>query len=197
MAALALFLRHGYSKTSMDQIAADARVSKQTVYKQFAGKETLFREIARGVGSNSNHIIEDLEAIVNTPVRTAEELRKVLLRLARRYLDDIMEPRVLALHRLLIAGADQFPDLAQEYYQWTQTRGMKLVESALRRWVDQSLLTAPDPDLAAGQFAYLALGRSLDYALFHPGQTPKPAERTKIAKAAVSTFLASYGRDRS
>ena len=35
-AATALFLRDGYRNTSMDQIAADAAVSKQTVYKQFA-----------------------------------------------------------------------------------------------------------------------------------------------------------------
>ena len=38
-AATALFLRDGYRRTSMDQVAADAAVSKQTVYKQFADKE--------------------------------------------------------------------------------------------------------------------------------------------------------------
>ena len=32
----------------MDQIAAAASVSKQTVYKQFAGKQSLFREIVTG-----------------------------------------------------------------------------------------------------------------------------------------------------
>ncbi|HEY6478067.1 MAG TPA: helix-turn-helix domain-containing protein, partial [Polyangia bacterium] len=42
-AATTLFLRDGYRNTSMDQVAADAAVSKQTVYKQFADKEQLFR----------------------------------------------------------------------------------------------------------------------------------------------------------
>jgi TetR/AcrR family transcriptional repressor of mexJK operon len=44
-AATTLFLRNGYLGTSMDEIAALARVSKQTVYKAFSDKESLFSEI--------------------------------------------------------------------------------------------------------------------------------------------------------
>lgn len=189
---MALFLSQGYGKTSMDQIAADAQVSKQTVYKQFADKETLFREMAHGVSANSDHILAELMAITETPVRTSDELRKVLQRLARRYLDEVMEPHVLALHRLLLAEADQFPDLAHEYYQLAQARGMKLIENALRQWAEQGLLTVPDLDLAAGQFAFLTLGRIQDHTLFHPHNTPRPAQRNKIAKAAANTFLGAY-----
>lgn len=193
-AALTLFLRQGYRKTSMDQIAADAHVSKQTVYKQFADKDTLFREIAHGVTANSNHIIEELTGIVDAPVRSTGDLRKLLQRLARRYLDAVMEPHVLSLRRLIIAEAEQFPDLADQYYQWGPGRGLDLIESALRRWSEQGLIAATDPRSAASQFAYLALGASQDRALFHPGDTPMAAERTKFAEAAASTFLAAYGK---
>src|SRR5262249_12281633 len=44
-AARTVFLRSGYLGTSMDEIAALAAVSKQTVYKQFADKKRLFTEI--------------------------------------------------------------------------------------------------------------------------------------------------------
>lgn len=192
-AALALFLRNGYGKTSMDQIAADAGVSKQTVYKQFADKETLFREIAYGVTGNSEGILDELTAVVNVPVGTDDDLREVLQRLARRYLDAVMEPRVLSLRRLIIAEADQFPDLAHHYYELGPMRGLDLVEAALRRWADQGLLAVPDPRLAATQFAYLALGPGQDHALFHPGRTPEAADRTATARAAADVFMAAYG----
>src|SRR5215467_10585869 len=47
-AAVGEFLRKGYASTSMDDVAAAARVSKQTVYKHFGSKEKLFVAIAQG-----------------------------------------------------------------------------------------------------------------------------------------------------
>ena len=44
-AAHALFLQKGYAGTSMDDVAAHAAVSKQTVYKNFADKQRLFTEV--------------------------------------------------------------------------------------------------------------------------------------------------------
>src|ERR671930_1056682 len=91
-ASLALFLRNGYSNTSIDQVAADARVSKQTVYQHFADKATLFQEIVRGVNEKSDHIVNELTAVVDVPVETIEDLQRVMQRLAHRYLDAVLEP---------------------------------------------------------------------------------------------------------
>ena len=44
-AAHDLFLQKGYAGTSMDDVAARAAVSKQTVYKNFADKQRLFTEV--------------------------------------------------------------------------------------------------------------------------------------------------------
>src|SRR5450759_371802 len=44
-AATTVFLRNGYLGTSMDEVAALAAVSKQTVYKHFGDKPRLFTEI--------------------------------------------------------------------------------------------------------------------------------------------------------
>jgi TetR/AcrR family transcriptional repressor of mexJK operon len=192
-ASLALFLRNGYSNTSIDQVAADARVSKQTVYQHFADKATLFQEIVRGVNEKSDHIVNELTAVVDVPVETIEDLQRLMQRLARRYLDAVLEPHVIMLRRLTIAEADRFPDLADHYYQRGPGRGFILIEKALRRWAKQGLIAEVDLKLAAAQFSYLALGIGQDRALFHPGQTPKPAERTKIARAAAAVFLAAYG----
>jgi hypothetical protein len=47
-AATTVFLRKGYLGTSMDEVAALAAVSKQTVHKHFADKERLFAKIVIG-----------------------------------------------------------------------------------------------------------------------------------------------------
>ena len=44
-AALRLFLRDGYERTSVDAIAAEAGVSKRTIYNRYGDKENLFRSV--------------------------------------------------------------------------------------------------------------------------------------------------------
>jgi AcrR family transcriptional regulator len=43
-AAVGVFVRYGYRKTSMDEVARAAGVSRQGLYLQFANKEELFRK---------------------------------------------------------------------------------------------------------------------------------------------------------
>jgi TetR/AcrR family transcriptional regulator, mexJK operon transcriptional repressor len=192
-AATALFLRDGYRNTSMDQVAADAAVSKQTVYKQFADKEQLFRDIVLGVTGNSAAIIAELTAALGgTAVTSPAELRAVLTDLARRYLDGVLQPHVLALRRLIIAEAERFPDLARSYFEQAPARAIEVVADALRGYAARGLLTAGDPGLAAAHFAYLTLAIPLDRAQFYPGTSPSPAERDRLAGEAVRIFLAAY-----
>jgi TetR/AcrR family transcriptional regulator, mexJK operon transcriptional repressor len=192
-AATVLFLRDGYRNTSMDQVAADAAVSKQTVYKHFADKEQLFREIVLGVTGNSEAIIADLTSVLRSgEIGSAADLRTVLTDLARRYIDGVLRPNVLALRRLIIAEAERFPDLAQIYFDQAPSRGIDVIAGALRTYEKRGLLNLGDARLAAAQFAYLVLGIPQDKAQFCPHERPSPAERDRLAAAAVRVFLAAY-----
>jgi TetR/AcrR family transcriptional repressor of mexJK operon len=191
--ATTLFLRNGYHSTSMDQIAADAVVSKQTVYKHFADKEQLFREIVLGVTGNSQAIIAELTSSLHSEqVGTADELEPVLTNLARRYLDGVLQPHVLALRRLVIAEAERFPELARTYFEQAPARGIDVIADALSGYVDRGVLHADDPHLAAAHFAYLALAIPQDKALFCPAELPTPKQRNRIAAEAARVFLAAY-----
>jgi AcrR family transcriptional regulator len=44
-AALRLFLRDGFERTSVDAIAAEAGVSKRTIYNHYGDKESLFLSV--------------------------------------------------------------------------------------------------------------------------------------------------------
>lgn len=191
--ATALFLRNGYHSTSMDLIAANAEVSKQTVYKNFADKEQLFTDIVLGVTRNSEAIIENLTSVLgSTDIRTTDDLREVLTELARRYLDGVLQPSVLALRRLVIAEAERFPDLARTYYEQAPARAIELIADHLHAFTERGLLQVGDPKLAAAHFAYLVLAIPQDRAQFCLGDQPATSELERIAAEAVRVFLAAY-----
>jgi TetR/AcrR family transcriptional repressor of mexJK operon len=193
-AATKLFLRDGYRSTSMDQIATDAAVSKQTVYKHFADKEQLFRAIVLGVTAKSEAIVGELRSTLRADeVDSATDLHGVLTDLAGRYVDLVLKPDVLSLRRLVIAEAERFPDLARAYYEQAPARAIEVLAGVLRSFAERGLLIIDDADLAAAQFAYLSLGIPLDKAQFTPGEGLDAADRDRIAGGAVRVFLAAYG----
>ncbi len=192
-AATALFLRDGYRSTSMDQVAADAVVSKQTVYKHFEDKERLFRDIVLEVTANAEAIIANLTAVLReSNVDSIADLEHVLIELSRRYLDGVLQPHVLALRRLVIAEVERFPDLAKTYFKQAPARGIEVIAESLQIYVERGLLVAPDVRLAAAHFAYLALAIPQDRAQFYPEERPSECERNRIAAEAVRVFLAGY-----
>ena len=112
-AATDVFLQNGYRGTSMDEIAARAGVSKQTVYKQFGDKEGLFTEIVLGT---IDQVGEPFFAGIGT-LEDSENLEPELRELARRLVGIVEDPRLLQLRRLVVAEAGRFPELGRTYYE--------------------------------------------------------------------------------
>jgi TetR/AcrR family transcriptional regulator, mexJK operon transcriptional repressor len=105
-AATTLFLRNGYLGTSMDEIAALAAVSKQTVYKNFADKERLFSDIVLGVTANAESFVQ----VATTMLQDTDDLEKDLRELAelgRAYYARAPEHVVATLASLLRDLADR------------------------------------------------------------------------------------------
>src|SRR5438094_6056273 len=100
-AATDVFLENGYRGTSMDEIAALAAVSKQTVYKHFADKERLFSEIVLGTVDEAGETVhDDVQRLEDSG-----DLEADLRDLARRQLALVIQPRILQLRRLVIGEA--------------------------------------------------------------------------------------------
>jgi TetR/AcrR family transcriptional regulator, mexJK operon transcriptional repressor len=191
-AATDVFLRNGYLGASMDEVAARAAVSKQTVYKQFADKEHLFAEIILGTTAQ---LVDGFEAAYTTALDEATDARPALRELARRFLDSLMQPDVLRLRRLVIAEADRFPEVSGAWFERGFHRSIVLLGEALQRMAGRGLLRElPDPTLAAYQFAGLLMYKPMNQVMFagtHAG--PPTDEAEKIADHAADAFLAAYG----
>lgn len=189
-AAAEVFLERGYVGTSMDDVAARAGVSKQTIYKHFADKEGLFTALVL-------HAVEGVEARIGTasPVpHDPEDLVPALRELAERLHAAIVDPGVLRLRRLVAGEALRFPELGRLYYEQGFQRGLSTLAVALEQLSERGLLAIDDPETAAAQFAGLVLWTPANRALFvGDAPDPDPEAPARRAAAAVDVFLAAYG----
>ena len=189
-AAIAAFLQNGYVGTSMDEIAAEAGVSKQTVYKQFADKERLFTEIVLGT---IDQVGEPFFAGIDTLADT-EDLETDLRQLARELMRIASDPRLLQLRRLVIGEAGRFPELGRAYYERGPGRSTETLASRFQHLAERGLLRLDDPQLAAEHLNWLVLSIPLNRAMFNPDQDFSAAELEHYADEAVRVFLAAYGQ---
>jgi TetR/AcrR family transcriptional regulator, mexJK operon transcriptional repressor len=190
-AATRAFLASGYLGTSMDQVAAQASVSKRTVYQHFADKERLFSEVVVAtVNQASDPVHEHVQEL-----RDSGDLEADLTDLARRQLALVMQPRIMQLRRLVIGEAGRFPALGRLFYEQGPQRTIAALAASFERLAARGLLDVDDPLLAATQFNWLVMSEPLNRAmLLGDDGPPNPLDLDRWARDGVRTFLAAYGR---
>jgi TetR/AcrR family transcriptional regulator, mexJK operon transcriptional repressor len=183
-AARRVFLREGYS-ASMDLVAAEAGVSKQTVYNHFGSKEGLFRAIVDHVSGELLDVLVEREGARADPAATLDVI-------ARRFLDMLLAPSHLALHRMLVAEAPRFPDLAREIYLGGPAHAASELAHYLAQATRRGALAVADPALAAEQFFGALCGHLHLRALLIPQDPPGKAEIERAIGHAVAGFLRAH-----
>lgn len=187
-AAKRLFPRQGFEGTSMDAVAAEAGVSKLTVYSHFGGKESLFIETIRCK-------CDDLLPHTVCSVDVHAPVRGQLLVLARAFFELMMSDESLGMHRTLVASSQHSPKLARLFWETGPVRIQAALGELLTKEVDAGQLDIPDTKRAASQFFALLKGEHHSRMLFGCGR-PTDAETEVHLEATVDMFLRAYGRDR-
>jgi TetR/AcrR family transcriptional repressor of mexJK operon len=189
-AATTLFLREGYLATSMDQIAAAASVSKQTVYKQFADKRSLFREIVTGtVAEISDPVAEQVFSL-----RDSTDPEADLRGLARALLAQVLQPCMMQLRRLVIGEAGRFPELGRLFYDSGPGRTIDALAAVFETFTTRGTLRLQDPRMAAEQFNWLIMSAPLNRVMLcGDAELPAQADLDRYADAGTRAFLAAYG----
>ena len=189
-AAERLFLEKGYQGASMDEIAAAAQVSKQTIYTHFASKDELFADL---VLANAERV-EDFIAMMNRTLSEPDaDLVASLRKVARAYLRIVVRPEVLRLRRLVLGEASHFPELARTDYDRVPGRVLEELSRIFSRLASEGRLHLEDASLAADHFAWLTLGLPLDRGMFHVDEDAlRDVDIDRIADSAVRVFMAAY-----
>lgn len=125
-AAQQLFLRDGFSATSMDAITQAAGVSKATVYAHFDSKDKLFETLTRLGSEAALSSIPPLE-------RNGGDPRVELLGFFRPFLQLLFNSGGHGWSRMVIAEAPRHPHNAQLFFECTVER----ITASVARYLDE------------------------------------------------------------
>src|SRR5215472_6935200 len=184
-AAKRAFLTAGFGAVSMDAIAREAGVSKATVYAYFAGKEELFGAV---IGRECERYFARVPSSELDPL----DVRASLSILGRRFLDLLLSPDGIALHRLILAEVTRFPGLGEIFWHAGPERQRLQIEAFLKSATAAGTLAVSDTRLAAEQF--VSLVRS-DIQLRHLLRLDANTDQSGVIAAvevAVATFMRAF-----
>ena len=171
-----VFLRDGFAAASTDAIAAEAKVSKRTLYVYYPSKEELFAGVMRDL-TVENPQTRALESMEELAPSSEEELRRDLLQLAQRIVTTMMQPDYLALLRTTIADTHRFSQLGGLFRATVPERAMRGFAVFIVRCQERGVV-GPDGD--GDTTVRMFIGPLLTFAvlngLFAEGQPILPTQ---------------------
>ena len=96
----------------LDDVAARAGVTKGTIYVYFPSKEQLFHAVIRKF---RHPLMEDVNKFIDISKKSAVEFLRVFLRFVYQKMQTDRQGR--EVFRIMIAEAERFPELAEEYHR--------------------------------------------------------------------------------
>ncbi|OKI14690.1 hypothetical protein A6A08_13515 [Nocardiopsis sp. TSRI0078] len=191
-AALRVFLREGYARASVDAIAADAGVSKRTIYNHFRDKEALFATI---VAQSSAAVAEDFAEIAARHLDAPADAASALAAFGREWTSPgARRPDHGALVRLLMAEAAHFPGIIRVWLDNGPEPVRRGLAERLRAMADRGLLDIAEGEEedATGHFVALVQTPATNRSFFNALPLPE-AEHREIVHSGVRAFMRIYG----
>ncbi len=163
-------------------MAAQAGISKRTLYHRFDDKAALFAAVVHG-------IIEKIRPPPGVPLLEGATLHDILRRLAGLILHAALSPQAIALHRLVTAEAARFPELVRAVNNdGSRREATALIGGVLARELRDAKLGAENRAFAVEQFILMIVAvpqrRAMGFG------TPMTAGELDVwADKVVSLFL--------
>jgi len=186
--ALTLFARDGYTRASLDAIAAAAGVSSRTIYNHFTDKAQLFEAV---IQESSGRVADAQIAIIDRQLSKIVDLEADLVEFGLAWLaamDSSAAPH-FALVRQINAELEHIPRAAID--AWRESGPYRVrseLAARLGRIGDSGSLRIPDPDRAAVHLMLLISTVYLPLGADHRDEK----ELAAMVSAGVRTFLHGF-----
>lgn len=184
-AATNLFMERGFDGTSMDAVAKEAGVSKQTVYSHFSKKENLF-------SSSITHKMEDYFPDSRLIIESGLSLEEELTIVATQFAALLMSDDAMCVFRLLVNEASKGPHLAEIFWEAGPAVMLARLVNFLNAWQKKGALKIDDTEEAAKLMINLLKG--LLHFELSIGLIEKVSdEELRVSvKSSVEVFLKLY-----
>ena len=186
-AAAHSFFVLGFAASSIEKIAADAGVSKVTVYNHFGDKSSLF-------AATVERECEKMREYFSIDMSQGGGLAERLMSIGTAMVAFLSRPEMVQFERRIAAETQYEPKIGLAFLD-AGPRRMKAAFTAFLAHADAiGELVVPDPELAAEQFASLCKGfGDIERRFGAPPDHERDAER--IARA-VDLFMQVYAPTR-
>jgi TetR/AcrR family transcriptional regulator, mexJK operon transcriptional repressor len=186
-AALRLFLRDGYERTSVDAIAAEAGVSKRTIYNRYGDKESLFLSVLRDTYNSMMVMFREIvDKHLGDVTDVQQDLTAFALEVARSM---TTAPDRIALVRLIMSEAPYFPSLVRAEQAPATMHGN--VTGCLARLAGEGRLAITDPSEAAEHLIALTINQINARTMFGVVRV-SDGEVERIITGGVAAFVRAY-----
>jgi len=182
-AAERMFLRHGFAKTSVNEIVREAGGSLATLYAEFGTKEGLFESV---LSQRATRFFPETHSRPRNGCEAEAELRILATHMLKRMLSEDS----LAVYRICVHEGPRFPALRKAMLE----AGMPDLLAGIGRYLADvaasNAMVIDDGLLAASQFVALVQGQLVFRAAC--GDVPDGRARADHVQEAVRAFLKMY-----
>lgn len=148
---MAMFLERGYGNTTVDSIAAKARVAKATIYSRFVSKPALLEECIRefSIRKSPQNLPDEVMAL---------PFSQRLNRLSDHILNLLIDPETIGLERLATAEAVRFPQVARIANRFGTDRAREVIRAFFEDAIERGDYPRSDTTILAGAYMDLMFG---------------------------------------
>ncbi|MXO91703.1 TetR family transcriptional regulator [Altererythrobacter aquaemixtae] len=184
-AASLSFFNVGFAATAIEQVAANAGVSKVTIYNHFGDKRGLF-------AASVDRECENMRGHFSIDFTGGEDLPALFRRIGEAMVAFLSRPEMIQFDRRIAAETEHDPEIGAAFLNAGPHRMKSAFIALLDRLVSAGRLQIEDTGLAAEQFVSMCKGMG-DLERRFGAEVDPQRDQDRIA-GAVDVFLKAYSR---